>query len=142
MPTLQDLITLLTGRGVPQPHDAPLSYGELGTVKDPTTPGRVGTELMAGVNDPRLYGNRATNIPLLVKGQTNPGGLVAGQSPTPEQVQLAIRRAIERIAAGERFPNYATPAEADAGALQRHKILETLFNAGGQRLPMHRTPGQ
>jgi hypothetical protein len=107
----------------------PLSYGELGTL--PRVGGGFSTELMTGISDPRLYGGRETNIPLLSQGQEDVGGLLQGNAPTRGQYERAIQRATERVSQGQQFPNFATPVEADAGAQRRHRMLERLIQQRG-----------
>lgn len=139
MATILDLLRLLMGQQNIPPPGEPLNYGELGTLKDPKDPTAFGTERMIGVTTPDLYGGRVTNIPLLVKGQRDPASLLS-TPPDREQMRIAIGRAIERIAAGEKFPNFATTEESNADAIRRHKILDTLLQQGTNRIPVHTTP--
>ena len=110
--------------------DQPLGYGELGTL--PRLGGGFSTEIMVGIQDPRLYMGRQTNIPLLQRGQVGVQGLLAGQRPTREQYEMAIRRAAERIAAGEAFPNFSTQEEADEAERGRHKLLDAISAPWGE----------
>ena len=92
--------------------------GELGILKRPD--GRVSTELSITVNDPRLNNSRATNIPLLVKGQVDVDKLLREQNPSPskQQVEIAIKRAAERVAA-EDLPSYDSIEAAEIAAKAR-----------------------
>jgi len=68
-------------------------FGELGGI-----PRRNGlsTELGITVTNPDLNQGRATNIPSLVEGQRDVWQLSQGMRLTPEQENIAVRRAIER----------------------------------------------
>lgn len=112
------------GFGTPgaAPHQAPVSptdalSGELGILPRPG--GGRSTEISITVTDPRLNGGRPTNLPLLVQGQTGVDRLLRGEQWTPEQEEIAVRRAIERVNGGAALPAYNSIAEAEAAARQR-----------------------
>lgn len=98
-----------------EPDDA--RRGELGVLKRPD--GGVSTELSVTITDDRLNAGKATNVPLLVKGQKGVEDLLAGKEPTDAQVQFAIKRAQERVKAGGTLPGYASIADAEAAAKAR-----------------------
>lgn len=125
MDFLQLLRYLLTGYRERTPKGEPLSYGELGRLYGPGG-STVFTERMVGVQDPRLYGGRQTNIPLLVKGQVDVPNILRNMNPTWQQFEMAIRRAAERIKQGQSFPNFATIEESNADAKRRHRIIDTI----------------
>lgn len=54
---------------------------------------RVGnsSEISITINDDRLNGGLATNVPLLVPGQIGIDALALGAKPSPEQVEIATR---------------------------------------------------
>jgi hypothetical protein len=91
--------------------------GELGYLPRPD--GLTSTELSATVTDPRLYGGRATNIPLLVKGQTGLAGLLNDHPVTREQENIAVLRALERLRGGAMLPSYGSIDEALRAAESR-----------------------
>lgn len=91
--------------------------GELGTLSNPD--GSISTEISITVTDPELNGGRATNIPLLVKGQTGVERLQAGDGPTPEQERIAIQRAAARVKDGAALPSFDSIQEAEAAAAAR-----------------------
>lgn len=100
--------------------DNPL-YGELGTL--PRKDGGVSSEISIGVDDPRLNGGRPTNIPTLVRGQQGVRELLTTPMDrihfTPQQQEIAIRRALERQRAGGSLPSYANFDQADRAAVSR-----------------------
>ena len=119
--------------------DQPLGYGELGTLRGKN--GSMWTERMVGISDPRLYGGRSTNIPLLQKGQVDVDKMIEGAPVTREQYQRAIDRAVERVREGESFSNYPNIMGSVEGALNRHKILDLMSDPTtgtlGQKGMMH-----
>lgn len=60
-----------------------------------------------------------TNIPTLVKGQIGIEELLAGSSPTDEQIKIAVRRAAARVNAGGYLPAYETDVDAANAAFLR-----------------------
>jgi hypothetical protein len=106
--------------------DVDARKGELGSLRRPD--GGVSTELSVTVTDPRLAGGRATNIPLLVAGQKNVQGLLAGDDPTEEQIEFAIRRAATRTKGGAALPSYDSVEEAVAAAKSRPESDKTPYN--------------
>jgi hypothetical protein len=51
---------------------------------------------------------RFVNIELLVEGQRNTKGILRGDKPTAEQVDIAMEVAMERFEAGEQLPEFDT----------------------------------
>lgn len=106
----------------PRPKEKPSALtGELGALKRTDGTGRVSDELSLTVTDPRLNGGRHTNIPLLVKGQVEVENLLQDKQPKPsqQQVEIAIKRAAERVAAGADLPSYDNAEAAVAAAKAR-----------------------
>jgi hypothetical protein len=103
---------------VPKEQPSALT-GELGILSRPD--GRVSTELSVTVTDPRLNKARPTNIPLLVKGQVNVEKLLRDEHPSPsrQQVEIAIKRAVERVAEGADLPSYDSIEAAVSAAKAR-----------------------
>lgn len=97
------------------PQDA--RRGELGVLKNPD--GSVSTEISTTVTDPSLNDGKATNIPLLVKGQIDVEKLQAGGEPTAQQQEIAIRRAADRVKDGAKLPSFGSIDEAVAAAKAR-----------------------
>jgi len=97
------------------PEDA--RRGELGVLQRPD--GGVSTELSITVRDPRLNAGKPTNIPLLVQGQEGVDSLLAGEKPTGQQQELAVRRAEARMKRGAILPAYDTIKQAVAAAEAR-----------------------
>lgn len=95
--------------------DDPIT-GELGIKSRPDGGGS--SEISITVTDPRLNGGRPTNIPLLVQGQTGVNDLLAGKQWTPEQEDIAVRRAMQR-SYGRAVPSYGTIPEAVDAARAR-----------------------
>ena len=93
--------------------------GELGTLRRPD--GGVSTEISITVTDSRLNAGKPTNIPTLVKGQKNVKDLLAGKKVTPEQQEIAIKRAAERVVEGQELPAYETIKQAVKAARARSK---------------------
>lgn len=105
---------------MPQPVEEPTGSalgGELGSL--PNTMGGMSTELSITVTDPRLNGGRPTNIPSLVRGQVGVESLLRGEDMTIEQHDIAIQRAMERVAAGQFLPSYNSIEEAVQAARSR-----------------------
>jgi hypothetical protein len=112
----------LTGR-LKELRDAQLNptsalTGELGVFRNPH--GGESTEMSATVTHPSLNNGRPTNIPLLVKGQSDEAiaRILKGQ-PTSEDEAVAIYRAAVRRAQGQDLPFYPSIAEAEVAAQQR-----------------------
>lgn len=103
--------------------------GELGALKRTDGTGRVSDEMSLTVHDPRLNGGRSTNIPLLVKGQVDVDKLLKDKQPKPSQrqVEIAIARAAERVAAGADLPSYDSEAAAIAAAKARSESRAAEF---------------
>lgn len=91
--------------------------GELGVLNRPD--GGVSTELSITVTDPRLNGGKATNIPLLVRGQVDIDALLRGDKPNRTQEERAIERAAARVRRGANLPGYGSIDEAVAAAKSR-----------------------
>jgi hypothetical protein len=93
--------------------------GELGYLSLPG--GGHATELSSTVNDPRLFGGRPTNIPLLVKGQVGLPQMLGNldRPPSDQQYEIAILRALQRLQQGARLPSYDTMEEALRAAESR-----------------------
>ena len=91
--------------------------GELGTLTRPD--GGESTELSVTVTDERLNGGKPTNIPLLVRGQTDVDALLSGREATEAQLEHAIKRAEQRVRGGGDLPGYETVEEAVQAARQR-----------------------
>lgn len=100
--------------------------GELGTLKRPD--GGVSTEISITVTDKRLNAGKPTNIPTLVRGQIDVDDLLAGKDVTKEQQEIAINRAVERVAEGQELPAYKTieeaVKEAKARSLAKPEVAE------------------
>ena len=81
---------------------------------------------------------RIINIPTLVKGQIDPRGLASGKEPTKQQIDIAVKRAMEREAAGSSLPNFNSIEEAVAAAGARsdqgisHSEIVKGVNMAGQ----------
>lgn len=103
---------------VAQARPATALEGELGAFLNPN--GSHSTEVSVTINDPRLNGGRPTNIPLLVRGQSEAAiqRILAGQIGR-EEVEVAIARAAERVAGGLALPGYASIQEAERAASAR-----------------------
>lgn len=84
--------------------------GELGALERPD--GGVSTELSITIESKDINEGRVTNIPLLVKGQIDVDNLLAGKKATKKQIDIAIKRAKERIEAGGTLPSFGTVEEA------------------------------
>jgi hypothetical protein len=104
-----------TGAGSRPDGDA--RKGELGVLKRPG--GGISTELSITIQVQELNQGRPTNIPLLVKGQVDVNGLLSGNRPTDQQMNIAIGRALERVAQGQELPSFDSIEEAVASAQQR-----------------------
>ena len=93
--------------------------GELGRWVAPN--GFISTEISITIEDKRLNSGRPTNIPTLVEGQINPGAIVfsTGADITPEQVEQATLRAIERVKEGQTLPSFDTMEQAVEAAIDR-----------------------
>lgn len=106
--------------------------GELGILQRKDGTGRVSDELSITVNDPRLNHNRATNIPLLVKGQVDVKKLLQVENPKPSdrQIEIAIARAAQRVAAGAELPSYDSVDAAVAAAKARSASRGREFSKG------------
>ena len=96
--------------------------GELGTLQSES--GTVSTEISITVTDPRLNDGKPTNIPTLVEGQVNVQRLVSLGQPSNEQVEIAIRRAIDRQADGALLPFFESIEQAEQAAIRRHEREE------------------
>lgn len=93
--------------------DDPLT-GELGVFQNPD--GRTSTEISSTVDvDGRFF-----NIPTLVQGQIDPESIAGGDSPSPEQMQIAFDRFKER--GGLNLPGFATEEEAIVAAQARSDL--------------------
>ena len=90
-------------------------YGELGQNARPD--GKTSTEISVTVESEELGG--WANVPLLVKGQVGVEALLSGEKPTPQQEQIAVRRAKERVAKGATLPSYGSVEEAVKAAESR-----------------------
>jgi hypothetical protein len=103
-------------------------FGELGMLKRPD--GDVSTEISITVTDPRLNGGQPTNIPTLVKGQKNVDALLSGKDPTPQQQELAIRRAVQRQNGGAYLPGFKSIPEAVSAAEARSQTKGQMIAEG------------
>lgn len=92
--------------------------GELGRVEHDRG---VSTEISITVRDPRINDGMPTNIPTLVKGQTDLPLLLKTMKPNQKQYDIAVMRAMERQASGEELPFYETEEEAVQAAIARSK---------------------
>lgn len=101
---------------VPHKSKSALS-GELGILDRPD--GGYSSEISITINDERLNKGRATNIPSLVKGQINIEDLLTGKPVTNEQQEIAIKRAMQRVSAGESLPSYGSIDSAVKAARAR-----------------------
>ena len=134
MPSLADLFQryyfaqtrggAVTGRA---PRDDALR-GELGVAHRPD--GGVSTELSITEMDPRYFGGRAVNVPLMVLGQTRLADLMNNAKPTQEQTEIALRRATERVAAGAMLPTFTTLQEALRAAESRDSRVKLPYYRG------------
>lgn len=96
--------------------------GEEVAAKAPPTPeARVvgGKEITVTVTDKRINDGRPTNIPSIVQGAKGIEEILSSGKLKPGQFETAIKRAAERIAAGEVIPSYETVEEATAAAQGR-----------------------
>jgi hypothetical protein len=91
--------------------------GELGRLLDAS--GRANTELSITVDDPRLNGGRATNIPTMVQGQTGISELQRGLPLSQDQYEIAVKRALERLMGGGALPSYPSMDAAVKAAESR-----------------------
>lgn len=84
--------------------------------------GGIATERSQTVTHPLLYGGAPTNIPMLVQGQSEDAiaRILAG-TPTREDEERAVHRALARIKAGLPLPKFNTIDEAVAAAKARSK---------------------
>lgn len=98
--------------------------GELGNIMHPDRQ-TVSSEVSITVEDPRKPGNWII-IPSLVKGQSpdNVRKILSGK-PIPEDVQdIAVKRAMERVAGGAALESYPSIAAADAAGEARHSTFD------------------
>jgi len=116
-----------------QPQNESALSGELGVIQNPL--GGVSTEKSITVTDPRVNQGRATNLPLLVNGQS-PESIqrILADEGTQEDIDIAINRALQRVSEGQELPSFesidlaveAAKARSDAGgSLQKFKGAES-----------------
>lgn len=79
------------------------------SIPDEEVQGPYATTLETTVEEQSLNGGKPTNIPLLVPGQRDVAGLVAGNKPTREQMGIALGYAAKFP---DLFPSYDTVDEA------------------------------
>jgi len=92
--------------------------GELGVIQNPR--GGVSTEKSITVTDPRVNQGRATNLPLLVQGQT-PEAIqrILADEGTQEDINIAITRALQRVSEGQELPSFDSINLAVEAAIAR-----------------------
>lgn len=93
--------------------------GELGILQRPG--GGISTELSITITEPDINQGKPTNIPLLVKGQTNIDSLLSGEPETDKQIGIAIGRARERVSKGGNLPFFESIEQAESEARKRSK---------------------
>lgn len=113
-PLIKELESLEKVIGVDDGLDA--RFGELGALDRPD--GRQSTEISITVE----WDGRYANIPLLVEGQTGVKNLLAGEEITDKQMDIAIKRAQERVNDGAYLPTYETEAFAIEDARKRSQL--------------------
>lgn len=97
--------------------------GELGRLRRPD--GGISTELSVTITDPRVNSGSPSNIPLLIKDQRGVDRLLLGEKPTGKQVEIAIKRAQERISSGQTLPFFTSISEAENAAKKRSSDKNT-----------------
>lgn len=126
--------------GVVEPMRAPFSidentiksdarFGELGRIEN--SDGSISTEFSITENVPELGG--FVNIPTLVEGQTDLSFLET-KKLTPDNIKIAINRAIQRKKEGALLPSFGSMEEAVKSAENRSESEKNAPFRGGELL--------